>query len=755
MNANVTEPVPPPASQRGMSRRGFLVTTAVVAGGMALAIWLPRRKDEGAVASVPSEVGPWLTIDADDNILLRIPMAESGNGAMNMAAILMTEELRGDWNRVRAEPLSMSRNHRENNVYGTKEGFRTFSGRSTEPDKLSFARQAGASARERLRTAAAAHWGVSLDEVTAANSVLTHASTNRTLRYGEIAAAAAKVTLAKEPAVDPHRDIDLLKGKAPAKLVDASIVNGTSNYGIDVRVPGMIYGAILQSPVHGGRLKSYDFDAIRNMPGVIGAAAVDPDEPRSRLKLPLNDGENRAQAAVVVVAEHYWQARQALEALPVEWLDGDGGKWKNTEQVNAAVLATLEKAGTKVDKNTGDALGVLSNASRVIEASYLTPFADQAPLEPLNATARFADGKLEVWHGASIQLQSFVIASEESGLPFEKIEHHQTMLGGNFGRRNFSDELRAAVVTAKKFPGRAVQVIWSREEMFRQGRYRWLTAGKLRASLGKDGLPEALHTRLSRTGYGTAGMSNAAYANGCIPNVRMEEADLPLHVMWGSYRAPGYNSYAFMLESFVDECAHAAKIDPLEYRRRILKDFRDPGWMKSLEEVAAKSGWGTKLPRGQGRGIAISNWGNWGGKDQVGGTTAAVVAHVDVARDGTLKVLQLDIAFDCGRVFNRDAVEAQMQGGMLFGLNCALNEELNIADGRIVEGNFDSYPVLRMADAPKLNVHFGGLTGAERFSEVGEPPVGPVGPAVANAIFAATGKRIRTMPFRKHDLSWS
>ncbi len=747
-------------ARRLVNRRTFLITAAAVGGGLSLTLLLPRsgRQSNPAGAADPVEVNPWLLIDADDNVLLRVPMHESGNGAMTMAALLMSEELRADWSKVRAEPIELNRDAREK-VYGALEGFTTFSGRSTQADLVRKMRQLGASARERLRMAAAQRWNVPLDQVTARAGMLEHAD-GRQLRYGEVAAAAATVKLPAEPEVDAKRELTLPAGKPPSKLVDASIVSGASTYGIDVKVPGMLYAALMQSPVHGGRLKSYDFEKIRAMAGVIGVAVVDPDEPRKRIKAPVNDGENREQATVAVVATHYWQARQALDALPIEWNDGDGARWKDTAQMNAAVLARLDSAGDKVEKEAGDALGVLEGSRRVVEATYLTPFADQAPLEPLNATARVgSDGKIEVWHGGSIQAQSFLVAAEESAQPFENIHHHQHMLGGNFGRRNFGDDLRLAVAVAKKFPDRTIKMIWSREEMFRQGRYRWLTAGRLRAALGADGLPHAFHSRLCQTGYGTAGIGNVAYTNGGIPNVRLEESNIPLHVMWGSYRAPGYNSYAFMVESFIDECAVAARIDPFEYRRRLLANHFDPGWRKCLEEVAARAGWGQPLPKGQGRGIAISNWGNWVdgalGKREPGGTTAAVVAHVDVSREGELRVLQLDIAFDCGRVMNRDGVEAQLQGGLLFGLNMSLNEELNIANGRIVEGNFDTYPMLRLADTPRLNVHFGALTGHARFAEIGEPPVGPVGPAVANAIYAATGKRLRTMPFRKHDLRWS
>jgi isoquinoline 1-oxidoreductase beta subunit len=743
------------APDRTLNRRAFLVTTAAVGGGLALAIWLPRGGRDADASTEAVEVGPWLTIDGDDMVLVRVPFNECGNGAMTMCALLVTEELRADWNKVRAEPIDLNRDKREQGAYKAFDSqFFTFSGRSTSPDLMRTMRQIGASARERLKLAAALRWQVPVAEVQAQAGVLTHVSSNRTLRFGEVAAAAAAVKLPAEPEV-VNQEIGLLAGKTQGKLVDGTIVTGTATYGIDVQMPGMVYGALLQSPVHGGRLKSFDFEAIRNMPGVIGVAVVDPDEPRKLLKLPLNDSESRAQSAIAVVAEHYWQARQALDALPVEWDDGAGAKWKTNEELNAAVVERLDRPGDKVERETGDALGSIEKSRRVVEATYLTPFADQAPIEPLNATVRVSDGKIEVWHNGAIQAQSFMVAAEESGLAFENVHLHPTMLGGHFGRRNFSDDLRLVVAVAKKFPGKAIKIIWSREEMFRQGRYRWLTAGRLRAALGQDGLPTALHSRLSRTIYGTTGVGNVAYTNGVIPNVRLENCDLPLHVLWGSYRAPGYNSYAFMMESFIDECAATARIDPLEYRRKLLKDFRDPGWIKALDEVAARADWGKPLPKGQGRGIAISNWGNWGGKDLVGGTTAAVVAHVDVSREGVLKVLQLDIAFDCGRVLNRDAVEAQMQGGVLFGLNMALNEELSVADGRIVEGNFDTYPLLRLADAPRINVHFGGLSGADRYSEVGEPPVGPVGPAVANAIYAATGKRIRTMPFRKADLSWA
>ena len=736
-----------------VTRRSFLISTAVVGGGLSL--WMLSDTADAAISKEPGEIDPWLSIAPDDTVTLRLPLPESGNGASTLAAMAVVEELQCNWKNVRVEGISLNREAREGKFdAAVTDLVSTFAGRSTNTPTMRRMQQLGASARERLKVAAAKRWSVRPAEVKAQQGVLTHAASGRRLRYGEVAADAATVTLSSEPQIKKPNEWTLLGKQEVSKFSDAVIVNGASEYGIDAKLPGMVHGALMQSPVHGGKLKRYDFDAIRNMPGVIGVAVIDPNEPRKTLKAPISSNESHAQSAIAVVAEHYWQARKALEALPVEWESGEGGQWKTTEQVNRAVLAELDREGEKIVRNEGKALEKLEAAQSVVEATYLTPFSDQAPMEPLNGTALVTENRVEVWHSGSISAQSFVIAAEEAGVPLENTYLHQKLVGGNFGRRNFADDLRLVVAVAKKFPGRPVKVIWSREEMTRQGRYRWLTAGRLKAALGEDGLPTALLARVCRSGYGIAGIDNVAYTNGSIANVRVETREFPLHVLWGSYRAPGYNSYAFFMESFIDECAAAAKMDPFAYRLKLLERHKDPGWVKSLKEVAARSGWGESLPRGQGRGIAISNWGNWGSKDPQAGTTAAVVAHVDVSRAGELRVLQLDIAFDCGSVINRDAVMAQLQGGLIFGLNMSLNEELNIQDGRIVEGNFDQYPMVRMADIPKINVHFGGLTGHARFSEIGEPPVGPVGPAVANAIYQATGKRIRTMPFRKHDLSW-
>jgi isoquinoline 1-oxidoreductase beta subunit len=745
-----------------LSRREFLITTAVLSGGMAISLSACTRDGSGTTAAGGSEVGPWMSIATDGSVLLRAPIPECGNGANTFAAMAIAEELECDWKAVRVEAPSLNRDAREKDVYAILNGTtNVWAGRSTTQGNLRQLQQIGASARERLRLAAARRWRVPLDEIVATQGRLSHPATKRDANFGAFAADAAAITLAAEPVIKEPAQWTLL-GKRQGKLIDRDIVCGKAIYGIDAPVAGKIYGAVLQSPVHGGRLVRHDFDAIRRMPGVLGVVTVDPRELGPRIQGMENDRESLAESAVIVVAEHYWQARQALDALPVEWSDGEGARWRDTAQIEAAVVAELNREdegdGEKIVLERGDARARLARG-RVIEATYVTPYADQAPLEPLNATARYTDGpgkRLEIWHGGASSLTSFRVAAEQSGLPFDAVHQHQTLMGGHFGRRNFSDDLRLAVAAARQFPGKPVQLIWSREEMMRQGRYRWLTAGRFQASLDAQGLPDAIRTRICCPGYGIAGVDNVAYAHfGLVPHHRIETRDVPLHIRWGPYRAPGYNSYAFMMESFIDECAQAARVDPAEYRRKLLAKCPDPGWLRCLDEVVARSGWGQPLPRGSGRGIAISNWGNWVSKDPQSGTTVAVVARVDVTPEGELRVVQLDLAFDCGQVIHRDTVVAQLEGGAIFGLNMALHEELQVRDGRIVESNFHDYRLMTLAEIPKIHIHFGALTGHARFSEVGEPPVGPVGPAVANAIHQATGKRLRSMPFRKHDLRWA
>ncbi len=744
-----------------ISRRQFIVTSAAFGGGMALglvpaeAAFLGAEPWAASDALTAVEFSPWISISPDDVVTIRVATPEIGNGAMTQTPMTVTEELNCDWNKIRAEYAPPSRDYREGGVYapGDNPGA-YFSGRSTSDERMKLLLQVGASARERLKAAAAATWKVPVAEIATKDSVLTHTPTGRTLRYGEVAAKAATIKLDVEPTPKPQSEWTLLGKASPPKLNIPNIVNGSLIYGMDVRLPGMVYAALRQSPVHGGTLKRFDAEKAKSMPGVLAVVTVDPSEPRGlalKTRAPFGYGDTKVRAAVAVIAEHYWQARKALDAVQIEWDDGAGAQWKSTEQMVAAAVAVLDKPGGKVEKAAGDAT-LIDKQDKVVEGVYVTPFSDQAPMEPLNSTALYTPERLDVWHPGQQVRQAFWVAADEAMLDPSKVFYHQTFIGGAFGRRIFGDDLRMAVAVAKKFPGRPVHTIWSREEQTRQGKYRPLVATKLRAGLDKTGMPAVFIAHQATKGHFPR-LADTPYALGCIPNVLVDAQELPFHVITGAYRGPGYNSYAFMLETFIDECALAAGIDPLEYRLKLLAKWPDPGWTKVLREVADKSGWGKEMPKGTAQGLAIANWG-MNGKPEAG-TTVAVVATVEVTKSGILKVHQLDAAFDCGRIVNRDAVDNLVQGGLVFGLNMALNEEMNVKDGRMVEGNFDQYPILRTGDTPQVNVHFGGLSGHDRFAELGEPPAGPVGPAIGNAIFRATGKRIRSTPIRKHDLSWA
>jgi len=747
-----------------LSRRAFVVSVIAVGGGMALSVSQAHAAaDLKAPWGVPTpksdaEFTPWLIIAPDDTVTVRVPTPEIGNGVMTQHCMTVAEELACAWPTIRAEFAPTNRNFTDKDVYTKTAGGRLayFSGRSTGPERMRTLLQAGASARERLKAAAAQQWKVPVSEIDAKDSVLTHRPSGRTLRYGAVAARAATVTLEQEPALKPQAEWTFLGKATPGKLNNDVIVRGQAVYGLDVRLPNMLYAALMQSPVQGGKLKSYDFEAIRKLPGVHSVVVVDPAEKRAPLPFepPFPLGASAPQSGIAVVADHYWQARKALEALPVVWDDGPGAQWKTTEQVNAAALKACDAASDKPDKSVGDVAAALAAKGGItVEAAYLTPYCDHVNLEPLNGTALVTPERVDVWHPSQHSQVAYAIAVEETGVAPQNVYMHQTYVGGGFGRRVMGDDVRMVVAVAKKVPGRPVHVIWSREESMRQGRYRALEAAKLTARLGPDGLPVVLLARCAGRGHSTNGLANAVWASGPIPNVQIESTTLPLNFLTGPYRGPGYNSNAFFLESFIDECAAAAKADPLEYRLKLLAAWPDPGWAKCLKEVAEKSAWGQALPKGEGRGVAIANWGM--DSKPNAGTTVAAVARVTVTPKGELTIKQIDVAFDCGRTVNRDAVLAQLEGGSVFGLNMSLNEALTIENGRIVEGNFHEYPMLRMADIPDIRAHFGGLSGADRFNELGEPPVGPIGPAIANAIFAATGKRIRQTPFRNQDLAWA
>ncbi len=752
-----------------LDRRKFLVSSAMVGGGMALAV-VPARAGaaEGAAPAnhVPwavegaggAELHPWISISPDDTVTIRVPNPEVGNGASTQVAMNVCEELQCAWSKVKLEFASVRRDYLEKGVY-TVGHQPMFSGHGTDPERMALALQLGAAARERLQRAAATRWKAWPEDVEAKDSVLTHRPTGRTLRYGEVAAEAAMVNIYNETPMKKPSEWTFLGKASPPKLNAPQIADGTAVYGIDVKVPGMVHAALKQCPVHGGKLKHHDPKAVLGMPGVRAVVVIDPSKTKGtpkQFKNPIGPGMilTTTQSAVAVIADHYWQAKKALEALPVEWDMGAGGKFANEKAVYAQATAAIAKDKGQLLRVRGDVGAV--KGKRTVTATYQTPWCENAAMEPLNGTALVTADKVEMWLPAQDQHQALWVAVDETGYVPEQIDMHQTLIGGAFGRRTAADDVRMVVAVAKEYPGVPVKVLWSREETMVQGRYRTPVMSRFEAVLDDKGLPASYKAHAVMGGFVSllASFEDTPYVvSGGIPNAEISSTFLPYHVLTGAYRGPCYNSHVFMVESFIDECAAAAKIDPLDYRVALLQKW-DPAWIQCLKVAADKAAWGKKLPKGEGRGIAIANWPNAGLRKN--GTSVCCVVHAAVSRDGTLSVKQVDVTFDCGRMANRDAVVSQLEGAVIFGLNAAINEEITLLNGAVVETNFDQYPVMRIGDIPPIiNIHFDALSGDDRFQPVGEPAVGPVAAALGNAIFQATGKRLRQTPFRKQKLNWA
>jgi isoquinoline 1-oxidoreductase beta subunit len=747
-----------------LDRREFLVVTAVVGGGMALGLLSPEEAAAEAQINrqpwAPSmtggtEVGSWVVIAPDDSVLIRVSQAELGQGALTGNAMILCEELECDWARVNVVYADANRNAREKRVYGS---MGTGASGSVREGRVML-QQAGASARERLKAAAAQQWGVSATEVAAKNSVLTHRPTGRTLRYGEVAAKAAAITLDKEPAIRTPDQYTLIGTRVPQLGVPAK-VHGEAVYGIDVRLPDMMYAAVKISPVLGGKLKAFDFDAIKNRPGVHSAVPV--------------DGPNGA-GAIAVVADSWWRAKAALDVMPVTWDDGGNAKVSTTEIIRQ-YQAALDRPGiVAVDEGNAVAAFQAAGDSRaaIVEALYEMSYQTGAPMEPINATAQVGTDRVDVWVPSQNADSSLDEASRASGLSADNVFVHQTFVGGGFaGAGNRGRGVVAqAVKIAKTLSGRPVKVLWQREEEIRHANYHPNGIARFKAVLGQDGMPTAaaIHKVGSRSFGGIEpigrlqnkmdvqnirGLSDFPYG---ITDLHVEVHDMAMPVPTGAWRSVGNHVNVFFTESFVDELAHAAKKDPYEYRRALM--LRGSGfarrdrWIKVLDRVAEKSRWGTTLPQGTARGIAIDDHRRPAGTESA--SICAAVATVSVTKAGRVTVERMDIVFDHGpTLVNPTAVDRQIRGQMAWGLGPVLFQEITVESGRIVQGNYNDYPMVHMADFPhEIDIEY--VKSDEWILGVGEAAVPQVAPAVCNAIFAITGKRIRSLPLRKHDLSWA
>lgn len=715
-----------------ITRRHFVVASASAAGGLAISVAFPGLADAASIGaqawgpeSTPNEVNAFLAIDPDGSILIRSPHQEMGQGAITALPMIVAEELECDWSKVKVEYASPARNLREKNVYGEM----TTVGSRGVRTSWQMLLQAGASARERLIAAAAQRWNVSPSDCEAANSKITHKATGRSFDYGALAADAANIKLDKEPAIRTPDQFKLI-GKRLARLDTPLKINGSAKFAIDTVVPNMVYAAVSACPVFGGRLKSVDDAPVKGRRGVLQVVKLD--------------------NAVVVVADRFWRAKEALALLKPEWDAGEAG---NTDSAQFAKLYRDTLDGPMVSaRNDGSVDDAFGKGGKFVEAVYEAPHLAHATMEPLNATVHLQPDKLEVWLGSQTPMGTIRQAAAASGLKPEQIIIHNCFLGGGFGRRSINDEMRQAILVAKEV-GKPVKLVWTREEDMTQDRYRPQAAVRMQAALGSDGMPTAFDAKIAvgsilrSTGINKVengieaqaveGFANIPYA---IPSVRVGCMLKNTHVPVMFWRSVGSSQNAFFVESYIDELAQAAGQDPYKFRRALLAGKSD--FLGVLDTIAEKSDWGKPLGQGRGRGIAIH---------ECYGSIIGQVAEVTVSQKGEVKVDRVVAAVDCGHVVNPGIVEAQIQSGVIYGLSAALYGEITIKQGRVEQGNFDEYQVVRLADTPKIEVYL-ALSGGKKWGGIGEPGTAATAPAVANAVFAATGTRVRSMPLKNVKL---
>jgi isoquinoline 1-oxidoreductase beta subunit len=717
-----------------LNRRSFVVGAAAVGGGLALGLDIPFGGPAIVRAADGSpEVNAWVVIRPDDTVVVRIARSEMGQGSLTGLAQLVAEELGCDWSKVTTEYPTPGQNVARKRVWGE---YSTGGSRGIRTSQ-DYVRKGGAAARIMLVQAAANAWNVPASECTAANSVITHSPSGRTVTYGQVAEAAAKLELPTDIKLKDPKDWTIA-GKPLKRLDTVDKTNGKMIYGIDVKMPGMLHAAIKDCPVFGGKLKSFDDGKAAAMKGVKKIVRV-------------------GDSAVAVVADTWWHAKTALDALPIVWDEGD-----NAKVSSASIAKWLEEgldpaqpafAGNK----NGDAKAAIASAAKTVEAVYSYPYQNHAAMEPLNATALYTADRCEVWTGTQNGEAAFAAVVEASGLPADKCDVHKLMLGGGFGRRGMTDYVRQAVAIAKEMPGTPVKLLWSREEDMQHGRYHPITQCKLTGAFDKDNNLTGLHMRISGQsilfsvrpealqngmdpatfqGLGAAGEAAFGYS---VPNLLIDHSMRNPHVPPGFWRGVNVNHNAIYVECFMDELAHAAGEDPLAFRRKLMADH--PKNLRVLNAVAEKIGWDTPAPQGVFRGLS----------QHMGfGSYVAAAAEISVVDGSKIKVHRIVAATDPGYAVNPAQIERQVAGSFVYGLSAVFYGECTVKDGRIEQENFDTYNSMRIAEMPKVEAMVmpsGGFWGG-----VGEPTICVAAPAILNAFFAATGKRIRSIPLKNHDI---
>ncbi|MBW7960916.1 molybdopterin cofactor-binding domain-containing protein [Bradyrhizobium sp. BR 10261] len=719
-----------------MNRRAFVIGTAAVGTGLAIGFDLPFGGPTVVRAADGSpEVNAWVVIRPDDTVVIRIARSEMGQGSLTGLAQLVAEELECDWTKVATEFPSPGQNVARKRVWGD---YSTGGSRGIRASH-DYVRKGGATARMMLIQAAANDWKVPVSECTAANSIITHTPSGKTTTYGKVAEAAARLTPPADVKLKDPRDWQLV-GKGVKRLDTPDKVTGTTVYGIDVKLPGMLNAAIKDCPVTGGKLKSYDEAKIAGMKGVKKVVKV-------------------GDTAVAVVADTFWHAKTALDALPIVWDEGENAK-VSSASIAKWLAEGLDGGPAYVGNSNGDAKAALAGAAKTVEAVYNYPYQNHATMEPMNATALYTADKCEVWCGTQNGEAAFAAVLEASELPAEKCDVNKLLLGGGFGRRGQTDYVRQAVLIAKQMPGTPIKLLWTREEDMTHGRYHPVTQCKLTAGFDADNNLTAFHMRISGQSI-LASLRPEALVNGMdpatfaglnakgdapfgysVPNLLIEHSMRNPHIIPGFWRGVNVNQNAIYVECFMDELAHAAGQDPLEFRRKLMKDH--PKHLAVLEAVAEKIGWGATPPQGIYRGLAhFASYGSY----------VAAAAEISVTDGTKIKVHRIVAATDPGYAVNPAQIERQIAGSFVYGLSGLFYGGITVKDGAVEQTNFDTYDSMRIAVMPKVEsivMPSGGFWGG-----VGEPTIGVAGPAVLNAYFAATGKRIRSVPLRDHNITFA
>ncbi len=720
-----------------LNRRAFVIGTAAVGTGLAIGLDIPFGGPTVVRAADGSpEVNAWVVVLPDDTVVIRIARSEMGQGTLTGLAQLVAEELECDWSKVTTEYPTPGQSVARKRPWGD---FSTGGSRGIRASH-EYVRKGGATARAMLIQAAANQWKVPASECGAANSVITHAPSGRTTTFGKVAEAAARLEPPADVKLKDPKDWKLV-GKGVKRLDTADKTTGKMTYGIDVKMPGMLNAAIKACPVFGGKLKSFDEAKITNMKGVKKIVKV-------------------GDSAVAVVADTWWHAKTALEALPIVWDEGDNAK------VSSASIAKWLEEGLDpaqpafIGNQNGEAKAAVASAAKKVEAAYNYPYQNHAAMEPLNATALYTADRCEVWCGTQNGEAAFAAVLEASGLPADKCDVHKQILGGGFGRRGQTDYVRQAVAIARQMPGTPIKLLWSREEDMQHGKYHPITQCRLTGAFDADNNLTALQIRLSgqsilfslRPEALVNGMDPAAFqglnASGdaaigySVPNLLIEHSMRNPPIPPGFWRGVNVNHNAIYLECFMDELAHSVGQDPLEFRRKLMT--KHPKHLAVLNAVADKIGWSKPAPQGVYRGIA----------QHMGyGSYVAGAAEISVTDGNKIKVHRLVAATDPGHVVNPAQIERQIAGSFVYGLSALFYGGCTVKDGRIEQTNFDTYNSMRISEMPKVEsiiMPSGGFWGG-----VGEPTICIAAPAVLNAYFAATGKRIRSVPLRDQNVTFA